>query len=471
MPLPSLTQKSDLIKLYFKKKKHIECFSKPIIIYKLARTIKQQNDLIKLHQTLLYLIILLSFTSCFNGPKSDSELLEKDKIELAEQLNSSKVSVYKFGKIMIRASAAKKDASPEIKSFQGDIAKVADKLVKKDNLNALDYLFIYTNYRKMKSFVDITNEDDYPTLAEALNNSYSDSLNKKAVFKKGNDKIYAQNIEHAILSTIVLLSQDLGKEIALYECSKTNPKLLPDSEIKTLLQFIRGFLFFEKKLVYLSEDEFTQNIDWLNKNPKIDLPYTRLFFEWRNLNNEQTHIAFHSVNHLFRAFDRLMMEREVDEERALQDFEFFLEDTKKIGLENEVVWSVETYLYLKKGNQDKAIVSLQKLQSSKIISNSDKKQITESIGYLKDRDSEDKLNNVYDKYFLSKIATKYIISILRNTDWKKILKDQNVQHTDEMFETVEKLKNLSNNLEKYASPEAIKNKTKDLFNKAKELTE
>lgn len=432
----------------------------------------------------IILVLLLTLTiSCSDDDKTDKQLLENDKKELVENLDSYKVATYKFGKILIRASAEKNTISPEFQSFKSDLDRIFNKVVKYDledpeSLTVLDYISIYRDYKKMEDFIMETDEDMFPTLIDAFNVVYGDSISRQREYLKGEEKIYIQNIEHSVLSAIVILSKDLGKEVSLYECSKTNPELLPDSEIKTLLQYIRGFLFYEKGLYYLSEDEISRNIDWLNNNKKVDLPYTRAMFQWGNLNNEQTHIGFHSLNHLFRGFDRLMMERKIDEKRALEDFEMFLKDAKEIGLDNEIVWSIETYLYLKNEDNEKAIAALTKLKTSKLLSSEEREKIDESIEYVKNRKPGEVLNSFYDKYFLSKIATKYMFSILSKVDWEKILKEQNVPHTEEIFETIDIFKTLVENLEKYSSTEIvkdtgeeIKNGGKSLWNKAKELAE
>ncbi len=430
----------------------------------------------------LVLLLILIF-SCSDENKTDKELLENDKKELVESLDSYKVSTYKFGKILIRASAEKNTISPEFQSFKSDLDRIFHKVVKYDlenpeSLSMLDYISIYRDYKNMEEFIMETDEDIFPTLIDAFNMIYGDSISKQREYLKGKEKVYVQNIEHSVLSAIVIVSKDLGKEVSLYECSKTQPELLPDSEIKTLLQYFRGFLFFEKGLYYLSEDEISRNIDWLNDNKEVDLPYTRAIFQWGNLNNEQTHIGFHSLNHLFRGFDRLMMDREIDEKRALEDFELFLKDAKEIGLDNEVVWSIETYLYLKNGESEKAITSLTKLKTSNLLSSGDKEKIDESIEYVRNRKSGEVLNGFYDKYFLSKIATKYMFSILSKVDWEKMMKDQNVPYTEEIFKTIDNLTNFLENLEKYSSAENLKrtgdemkNKGKNLWDKAKELAE
>ena len=432
---------------------------------------------------ILILLIICAFIGCSTKEKTDKELLDIDKKNLAESLDSYKVFPYKFGKILIRSSVARDTITPEFKSFKKDIDKLSKKLFSyntesSDELSFLDYISIYRDYKKMEDFVMRTDEDLFPPLSDVFNVIYGDSISNKRPYLKGKEKEVVQNFEHTILSAIVILSKDLGKEVSLYEISKTKPELLPDAEIKTLLQYFRGFLFFEKGLYYLSEDEISRNINWLNTNKDVDLPYTRAMFKWRNLTNEQTHIGIHSLNHLFRAFDRLMMNRDIDEERALADFEIFLKDSKEIGIDNEVIWSIETYLYLKNNKSEKAIASLTKLKASSLLSSDDKNKIDDSIEYLKNRKPDSVLNGFYDKYFLSKIATKYMFSILTQVDWEKLLKEQNVPHTDEMFVVIDKFTEMTNNLNKYTSVDKLKEVGKgikdtgiNLFDKAKELVE
>ena len=244
------------------------------------------------------------------------------------------------------------------------------------------------------------------------------------------------------------------------------------------MQFFRGFLFFEKGLFYLSEDEITRNINWLNANKEVDLRFTRMMFNWGGLDNTQTHIGFHALNHLFRGFDRLMMERAIDEERALEDFEIFLQDFKKIGLDNELIWGIETYLYLKKEDKEKAIGSLTNLESSGLLSSNEKESIRESIEYLKTRESGQTLNGVYDKYFLSKIATKYMFSVLSQIDWEQVLKDNDVPHTEEMFDTIERFEDLVERFNSYSTDETLekaeeqlKESGKAIWDKTKSLLE
>ncbi|TPN87630.1 short-chain dehydrogenase [Aquimarina algicola] len=421
----------------------------------------------------LYLLLsILLFISC-SDEKTDEALLQKDKEELIKQLDSDKVLVYKFGKISIRSSALQEDIPPEFEEFKTKFDNISSKLAAYDTknneeLSIIDYISMYRDYRTVKGFVEETDEDIFPTLTEALYKIRKDTTIKAPVLNH-EDKIITQNIEHALLSVVVLASRDLGKEISLYESSKTHPELLPDGEIKALMQFFRGFLFFEKKLYYLSEDEISRNIEWLNNNPDVDLPLLKIIFQWGNLDSQKAHTGLHALNHLFRGFDRLMMEREIDEERALLDFEEFLKDAEKIGLDNEITWSVETYLYLKQENNEKAITSLQKLKTSTLLSAREKETIDQSIEYLNNREPDKVLNGIYDKYFLSKIATKYIIDILSKVDWKQLMKSQDIPYTDEIFKIIDTFNNFIENIDKYSSMENLENATDEIKDQSSKL--
>ncbi|TCI94802.1 short-chain dehydrogenase [Tenacibaculum sp. M341] len=432
------------------------------------------------HFILLFFTISL-LVNCSGEEKTDQELLKLDKKALKESLSSYKIFPYKFVKIAVRSTFTEDKHSEEFQSFKSTLNKLSGKLLSHDisepkKLSILDYISVYRDYKKMENFIIKTDEDQFPTITDALNMMYGDSISRQRPYYSGEAKEFVQSLEHTVLSTIAIAGKSIGKEISLYECSKTNPDYLPDSEIKTLLHYFRGLLFFEKGLYYLSEDEISRNIKWLENNKGIDLPYSREIFEWGNLNNEETYKGVHGLNHLFRGFDRLMMDREIDEERALKDFEVFLKDANEIGLENEIIWSVETYLYLKNEQKEKAIASLTKLKTSSLLSSKEKSKIDESIAYLQDRDAESLLNGVYDKYFLAKIATKYMFSKLAEVEWKKVLKEQNVPHVDEMFVVINNVAYLMDNMNLYMTKEGIeevgedlKNKGKDLFDKAKGL--
>lgn len=426
----------------------------------------------------IFILFLFVLCGCSNS-ETDAELLEIDRQKLKENLDYDKITFYKFAKIAIRSSAVQDTTRKEYQQFSENLKNILNALHKVDtksseSISVMDAILIYKDYQSVKSFVKKTDEDIFPTLVEGINAMNNNGV--KLELLTGNEKTEAQNIEHAILSTIVLATRSFGQPFALYECSKTQPEKLPDHETKTLLEFVRGFLFFSNNLYYLSEDGLSRNINWLDKNENIPLPYTKAFFGWRNLSDEQTHTAFHSMNYLFRGFDRLMMERKIGEERALDDFEKFIVDTKKLGLETELTLAVESYLYLKREDKEKAVVALAKLNKSTLLSNSEHDALEKTIAYVNNREADKALNGVYDKVFLSKIATKYVLSILAKIDWEMVLKENNVPHTDQIFATVNSVKKVSEAVSSYTNDKTIekgktelKKKGSDLINGAKSL--
>lgn len=409
-----------------------------------------------------------------SSEQTDQALLEKDRLSLVKSLTSDKIMVWKFGKIGLRAAGVQDTTMPQYQQHLRELQSVSSNLSKvsagQKDIPVTDMILMYRDYRRIKSFIIATDEDIFPPVLDGVTAVYGSPDEKQSFVKNvakrtEADRLNLQNIEHAILSVLVLATRDLGAEVSLYECSKTQPDKLPDGEMKTLLQYIRGFLFFSNRFYYLSEDEISNNIKWLEKNKEVDLPYTRAFFNWGKLNNDQTHTAFHGLNHLFRGFDRLMMERAVDEERALNDFESFLEDAHKLGIQNETVWSIEAFVYIKRGKNEQAIVALGKLKTSALLSDAEKVSIQESIDYLKARDPDAKLNGVYDKFFISKIATRYVMATLAKVDWEKLLKENNVSHAEEILATIAQFKAISAGMQKMTNTETITDQGKSLKEK------
>ncbi|GAA3957653.1 hypothetical protein GCM10022246_09240 [Pedobacter ginsengiterrae] len=422
-------------------------------------------------KNLVLLICAILFSACSNE-KTDEVLLALDKQKLEENINYDKIIFYKFAKIAVRSNAVLDTNMAEYQKFssktQNILATMHQLDTNKKSISVVEALQLYSDYRKVKNLVKETDEDVFPGIIEGFNVLYgAPKIDLKTVDPK--EKVRYQNIEHAILSMAVLTTRDLGQPFALYECSKTQPELLKDSEIKTLLEFVRGFLFFGNNLFYLSEDGLSRNIKWLDKNEKIPLPYTKAFFGWRNLSDEQTHTAFHGMNYLFRGFDRMRMERKIDEERSLEDFDLFVKDMNKLGLQNELVWIVDAYLNLKRENPEKAIPALEKLITSPLFSDNEREAIQQTIDYVKERESDEALKGVYDKAFMAKLVSKYMISVLAKIDWEKVMQENNVPHTKEIFAGINKFKVMSNSVSRYTQPSTIENGKNEITKKGSEL--
>lgn len=428
-----------------------------------------------------YLISLLFLMYGCSSEPTDKELLKKDTEALNKSLYSAKVHIYKMGKICVRASVAKDTLSPEFRKFKGRLDNIFNIVMPAKNaypkeLSIADYLSIYRDYRTMNSFIEKTDEDIFPTLTEALIIAYGDSTFHKTASLSNQDKVILQNKEHALLSALVMFTSDLGKEISLYECTKTQVGLLSRGELRSLLQLFRGFLFMEKKLLYLSEQEFNDNIEWLDKNEPIALPYVQSIFALQHYSTQEVYRFYHSLNYLFRGLDRMMMGRDTDEKRSLEDFSIFIKDTEQLHIANELTCIAQIYVYTRQEEHQKAIAALKQLRSSNLLSENDRKNIDESVVYLQKRKKGDMLNKVTDKYFMSRIASAYLYRILTAINWREFLKQHQVPYTNELFNTITVFKNMISSIEQCTSTPSLKaegeqlqQRGKDLMDKAGEL--
>ncbi len=420
---------------------------------------------------LFYLSVLLLLTAC-SSEKTDEELLEQDQITLNENLISGKVVPYKFVKLMVRGYASDDKSSAKFKAFKHDSDKLVQKIMELDHADELsvkDYWTMYQIYDQMDEFVTQTDEDEFPVIVDAFRKSWNGT--KSADYFKGKAKAEQEAREHAFMTILAMASSSLGTEIALYECAETDIEILPDSELKSNLRFLRGFVFMQKGLYYLSENEYTNNLAWLKKNKNIDLTYTINSMQLGKFDKKQSYVAYRAMNHLYRGVDRMMMERDIDHERALEDFEQVLKDCKTLKIDNEAVWAIDVYVQLEKGNNDKAIKSLNKLKKSKLLTADDKALIDESIEYLKKDDSETVLTEVYDKVFMMKIASSFTYNRLKQVNANKLLKNSKVPNASKIAQKTAVLEKTVNQIEQFSNGETLNEATKKASEEGESLLE
>jgi len=97
-------------------------------------------------------------------------------------------------------------------------------------------------------------------------------------------------------------------------------------------------------------------------------------------------------------------------------------DSKTLGVDNELVWFAGAYVAIKKEDNKLAIQYLDKLQNSKYFTDNEKDAINDVKDYLSDRKSDKALNVIYDKLFIGKLVTGYMINYFTEIDWNKAIK-------------------------------------------------
>ena len=152
----------------------------------------------------------------------------------------------------------------------------------------------------------------------------------------------------------------------------------------------KGLVWIAEDFPYLSENELNQNQQWLDADGQA-YTYTFMSSILPAGSNKQVYHYVHGLNLTCRGLARIKMDRDDKKELALQDFEGFLADANAIGLNNELVWLVATYVALERNDNATALKNLRLLEKSPMFSEDDRKVIQASIAYLEAKKEGDAL--------------------------------------------------------------------------------
>jgi hypothetical protein len=103
------------------------------------------------------------------------------------------------------------------------------------------------------------------------------------------------------------------------------------------------------------------------------------------------------------------------------------------------------------------------------LSDSEHEALEKTIVYVNEREPEQALNGVYDKLFLTRIATKYMLSVITKIDWEKIMKENKIAHTDQIFASIHQAEKISKSVKSYTDGKAIEKGKAGLKAKGSEL--
>jgi hypothetical protein len=438
----------------------------------------RQAKLISKYSSILFLAVVFLFTAC-SKEKSDEYLLEQDRIKLDDKVNTVKVQSYKLGKIVFRASVDTSLDKTGIPLSSEDMNEAVHLMSNLDERSpsVMEYLKLFRQFKKVRKFVAKTDEDIYPPLSVAFATHYPDSLSEIPTYS-AQEELNQESLEHTALSLLSLGTPTMGMSVALYEASEVNSDHMDDVEIRVLSSMFKGFIYQQNGLLYLGEQELSSNIAFLETDKTRAFPLISHFMGLQDSHDTNQYNAVHGMNYLFRGIDRLLMERDVDQSRAVSDFEMFLYDAGKMGYDNELTWTVEAYVHIENGETEEAIVALKKLQNSPLLGDDEKETIGEYITHLEDQNPDAVFNSIKSKVFISKIAASYATGKLADVDWKDVLSSRNVKNADDVLSRYLQFTSYIDGLQSYLTKEKVSeglNKSKDqvdkLWDKAENLVE
>jgi hypothetical protein len=72
---------------------------------------------------------------------------------------------------------------------------------------------------------------------------------------------------------------------------------------------------------------------------------------------------------------------------------------------------------------------------------------------------------------MTKIVSKYMIAVLSKIDWEKVMEENKVPHSAEIFTGIKKIQMMSNAVSDYTQPSALESGKKEISKKGSQLLE
>jgi hypothetical protein len=302
-------------------------------------------------------------------------------------------------------------------------------------------------------------EDKYQTLTEA----FTASADKSAKYDPATRKVL-NNYEHGILSIIGFGAQTVADDIALYESLHTESSYIVDNETKSLVQFIQGILYFEKKYYYLSERESTKNIEFLEKE-KFAMPITKTVLGRDSMDEATIAKDFLALNYLLRYITRDQMKRDIDKQNGVEDLKKFVAITKTLHSENELSLNAELLLYLKSKDYANASKVVEKIKALPTIT-ADQRKDYDKIGTL--LKVNEKSNIIEEKINIFKIVYNQVTVNMKRVDFATLLKNAKMDKSLNILKEYSKINAARKAMEENANLEKVQEEAEELLNVLKE---
>lgn len=354
----------------------------------------------------LLIVPLLIFLSCKKD--SDEEAIKIENDQIGKYLDGTTVQFYKSIKIALRYSASA-EKNPEIEKARNTMLRLGGKTITMglravdttENVNPLELLSLAKDFYSAKDVLIKTDEDSLPTI---LGNIcyFTGGMKSSAVPDIGGFR-YDKNFEHGVIGLLWFASVKGPKEFTFYELHKTNEDEFSQYDLSILTKLIKSLIYCENEFPYNGLQRADQSVSLIEKNKEMIIRDPLFSFTDKQAGGEQTYYQYHAMGSVLKGINQKKIGRE---EEALKDFEVFLSDAEKGGLDNELTWMIGSYVSIKKEDKEKSIAYLTKLEKSELIDEPERKAISEIRTYIEGRENGKALNVLSDKFAYGKIAFK-----------------------------------------------------------------
>lgn len=422
-------------------------------------------------------ILLLTTTGC--GFFDVEEGIEKDRGEHLEVTSGLFATYWKGAKISIRSIPIDENTKAidfdEIKKAQANdlnlgkhLSRIFDwemilkgaETEKGQLFTAKEFMEFAQEVYAMAEAIETLDEDTYPTFAEVIHHSSRVLQDKPIALPQD----WNNSMDHWLFALVMESRFGLGSW-KTYEIDKINPQELATSDYRVIANLHKGVDHLRNQWYYLADESLSQAIAEASSSNITLQDHTKALLVKLKIKDfspeEQFQLVTRASAHLMRGFSRHQADSDELNEKALEDIEAALSDFHSLGIENELVWLAESYVYINNEQQEKAIASLTKLESSNYLSDKELKLIATAKDKINNRDPDSALNILTDKVIIYKLGFSYTMSYASEIEWMQLLEKTQqgrniLKRFTELEQTFEKAKG-------YLDLDKLAEKGQDLF--------
>lgn len=431
---------------------------------------------------IISLIVLTTSGFGFLSPKSS---LESDLEDQQDTLDSIFVAYWKGGKISLRSLPLNEDTEvinfeaisdqqakdlglgPHLKRLFDNKPMFDEKKSKSEDLNSetseLSITHIYEFSKelyKMKDKTQHLNEDDYPTFLEVIAHGKRVTSGETLNYPKP----WTNSLDHWAFA-LMMEARTIFNSWKTYELEKVDINELVTTDLKSMASLHKGIDSLRNGWFFLADLSFTRSITELNKDGFSLASSTEILVNEQLIDGftaqQQTKLVLRATSYLMRGWAREQSEDEVLSKQASDDVELALKDFNQLGIDNELVWSAESYLYIKKEDTERALISLNKLSNSEMLSAHEKELIEDTKTHLKNREPDKAMNFLTDKIFMYRLGFSYAYAYAEQVEWVAIL--SKTEEGRDILNKFNRLESAIKTAKEYLSLEEVKNKSKALL--------
>ncbi|MEW6467783.1 MAG: hypothetical protein AB1458_02610 [Bacteroidota bacterium] len=359
-----------------------------------------------MNKIVLFLLAALLMAAC-----SGEDHLAREKKEMEAFMASEDLLVYRGLKATLRslpAGAATDTSLSKVQRISFSMLRQVLGMAADSGYSLSDYFAAMSQLSELKQELAQADEDKYPTLLQSLftvsGASAGDLLAR-----------YNSACEHIILG-LTWTGMGAPENFSVYEIIRSDPGQIDDPLFRLAGCFIRGMVLGKRKWNYSAEKEYDAYLAYLEKNRKAVLEEAAVqeLLTSADLAEDKLYASLHGPALLMRGFCKLDSDRR---DEAEEDFELFVKDANRAGIDNEGVWLMRAYIAISNENKEEALAMLDKLAGSGKLRDEEKEIIAEVKGFLEEREKGKALNRITDKLFIAKVAYLYAEKQISAVDW------------------------------------------------------